>query len=56
MLSSLLMMALRGLFRQGSDVTMVRRLTLRVVLSLGAFILLIVGMRQGWIVPHGLRG
>lgn len=49
--------ALMRLIRGGerSDVT-VRALTLRVALSIGLFVLLMIAYATGWLTPHGIFG
>lgn len=39
---------------QGDSTKMVRSLTLRIVLSVGLFVLLMIAWRMGVIRPHGL--
>lgn len=47
--------ALFGLVRdKGRSTRMVKALTFRIVLSIGLFILLMVGIFSGVIVPHGV--
>ncbi len=49
--------ALFGLVRdKGKSLRMVRALTFRIVLSLALFILLMLGIVFGVIVPHGVGG
>lgn len=40
---------------QGNSRAMVRALTVRVALSVGLFLLLLLAWRLGYIQPHGLR-
>ncbi|MGC4029219.1 MAG: twin transmembrane helix small protein [Steroidobacteraceae bacterium] len=40
---------------QGNSRSMVRALTVRVVLSVGLFLLLLAAWRLGYIQPHGLQ-
>ncbi|MGH8508820.1 MAG: DUF2909 domain-containing protein [Gammaproteobacteria bacterium] len=46
-----LLRLIRG--RERSDAT-VRALTLRVALSIGLFVLLMVAYATGWLIPHGV--
>jgi len=39
---------------KGQSDRMVISLTLRIVLSIALFILLFIGLRMGWIQPHGI--
>ncbi|MGH8531770.1 MAG: twin transmembrane helix small protein [Gammaproteobacteria bacterium] len=48
-----LMRLMRGAER--SDAT-VRALTLRVALSIGLFVLLMIAYATGWLTPHGIFG
>lgn len=41
--------------RKGETKKMVRALTVRIGLSVGLFILLLIAYAAGWIEPHGLR-
>lgn len=45
--------ALRSVSRGGAPRQTVKALTLRVALSLGLFLLLMVGGMLGWWLPHG---